>query len=138
MDDLPRVYEAVYSARSKWFNIGLRLVHVGTLDSIEREKGDDGDHLRSMLKCWLKGDKRTWKALSDALRSHTVGEDHVARNLDVIAAQSQTHQLPSDSLTIGEDQLARNLDVTAAQSQTHQLPSKPKEITPNLSKTNPQ
>ena len=82
--DLRYVQEAVHPARTKWYDIGLQLdVPVGTLDCIEGEKGDGGDHLRNMLKWWLKQGAATWRALADALRSPTVGERQLAMKLDV-------------------------------------------------------
>ena len=74
MNDLGRVYEAVYPARPKWYDIGLQLrVPVDTLDCIEGERGDDGDHLRNVLKKWLKEGGATWGALADALKSPLLG-----------------------------------------------------------------
>ena len=111
VSDLFSVHEAVHLARSSWYNIGLQLgVPVDTLDSIERERGDDGDHLRNAMKWWLKRGTPTWGALSHALKSPTVGEC----------------------------QLAKKLEVRAARSQTLQLQSKVVECTPTLSKTKPQ
>ena len=90
MNDLRHAHEAVYPARTGWYNIGLQLqVPVDTLDSIEREKGDDGDHLRNVLKSWLKQGGATWGALSDALKSPTVGERQLAKKLGVQAKKSE-------------------------------------------------
>ena len=98
MDNLRHIHEAVYPARISWYNIGLQLdVPVHTLDSIDREKGDDGDHLRNMLKWWLKRSGATWGALSDALKSPTVGEYQLAKELD-IRAQGSMIQPQSKSI----------------------------------------
>ena len=98
MNDLRHVHEAVYPARTSWYNTALQLgVPVDTLDSIKRERGDDGDHLCNMLKIWLKRGGATWGALSDALRSPTVGEYQLAETLDV-RARGQTIQPQSKSI----------------------------------------
>ena len=89
MNDLRHVHEAVHPARTSWYNIGLQLgVPVDTLDSIRHERGDDGDHLCTILKKWLKQGGATWGALSDALKSPTVGERRLAKKLDVRAKKS--------------------------------------------------
>ena len=100
VNDLCHVHVAVHSARTSWYNIGLQLgVPVDTLDSIGQEKGDSGDYLRNMLKKWLKRGGATWKALSDALKSPTVGEHQLAKKLDAramkldIRAQDEMAQL---------------------------------------------
>ena len=97
MNDLRHVHEAVHPARTSWYDIGLQLdVPVDTLDSIEQEKGNDGDHLRNLLKRWLKQGGATWGALADALKSSTVGECQLAKKLNV-RAQGQMIQLQPKS-----------------------------------------
>ena len=98
VDDLRHVIGAVYPARTKWYNIGLQLdVPVDTLDSIERERGDDGDHLRNMLKWWLKQGAATWRALADALKNPIIGEHQLSKKLD-IRARGQMIKLQPDSI----------------------------------------
>ena len=98
MDDLCHVHEEVYPARTSWFNIGLQLhVPVDELDSIKRESGDCGDHLRDMFKWWLKQGGATWGALTEALKSPTIGERKLAKKLDV-RARGQAMQLQSKSI----------------------------------------
>lgn len=77
--------DKTYTARVKWYNIGLGLeVSVDTLDSIRERWDDDGDRLREMFKPWLKGinPTPTWKALIAALRRPSVGENELAGKLE--------------------------------------------------------
>lgn len=77
LEDLGDVFEEVFEARSKWYNIGLRLkVPVGSLETIKGENDDAADCLREMLKISLKSisHKLTWVSLVEALKSQTVGE----------------------------------------------------------------
>ena len=55
-----------------------------TLDAIERTRGDDGDHLRDVLKFWLKraAPTPTSKALVDTLKSSPVGESRLACDVE--------------------------------------------------------
>ena len=103
MDDLRHVHEAVYPARTSWYIIGLLLgVPVNTLDYIEREKGDDWDHLRNLLKSWLKRGGATWGTLSDALKSPSVGEHQLAKKLDILVQgkRIQLEPKPIESTSI--------------------------------------
>ena len=82
---LATVRKVVHPARTKWYDIGLELkLPVDTLDAIERSRGDDGDHLRDILKFWLKRDAPTptSKALVDALKSSPVGESRLACDVE--------------------------------------------------------
>ena len=91
--DLTDVHELVYPARIKWYNIGLRLkLPVDTLDATERTRGDDGDHLRAILKLWLKraAPTPTSEALVDALKSSPVGESRLACDVE-----DKLHSLPN-------------------------------------------
>ena len=85
LGDLATVCRLLYPARTKWYNIGLVLqLPVDTLDAIERNRGDDGDHFRDMLKYWLKraDPTPTSKALVDALNSRLVGESWLVCDLE--------------------------------------------------------
>ena len=75
----------MYPARTKWYNIGLQLkLPVDTLDAIKLSGENTGDHLRDILKYWLKRDAPTptSKALVDALKSQTVGESRLACDVE--------------------------------------------------------
>ena len=79
--DLSRVQEAVWDARAKWYNIGLKLgINPGTLDTIKGNNDNIDDRFRAMLSTWLKmvDPRPTWEALAEALRSPTVGCEELA------------------------------------------------------------
>ncbi len=83
--DLIVVLKAAYSARTKWYNIGLELgVQSDTLDSIRDRFDDPIDCLREVLRPWLKGisPRATWRCLVDALRSCIIGEEKLASELE--------------------------------------------------------
>ena len=84
IDDLGDISEAVFTARTKSFKIGLKLrVPVDTLDSIAARFDDSGDKLLETLKVWLKtATKPTWQAILDALKSDIVGESNLATNIE--------------------------------------------------------
>ena len=83
-DDLSTVYERLYSARTKWFNIGI-LVKIDntTLESIKVRNRDDPDGcLREMLThCLQAGGPLTWRDLCDCLRSKTVAHNDLAEEI---------------------------------------------------------
>ena len=79
--DLRKVQRAAWDARAKWYNIGLEMdIDPGTLDTIKRDNDNSDDRFRAMLMTWLKmvEPKPTWEALAEALRSPTVGYEHLA------------------------------------------------------------
>ncbi len=73
-DDLQEVYEAVYEARDKWFNMGMALkLKVGSLNAIKAGSGDVDENCLNMLQEWLhNGTNKTWRAIAEALGSKTV------------------------------------------------------------------
>ena len=84
IDDLGDVLEAVWEARSQWYNIGLKLgISVGTLDSIELSNQNPGRCLTAMIKDWLKNGKPkpSWAQLAKALKSRMVGYAQLAEEL---------------------------------------------------------
>ena len=86
LDDLVLVYEEVWSARSKWYNIGLGLgIVISDLDKIERESPHSIEIcFRNCLRAWLRGSHqpRTWSPLIKALRSPTVGFAEIADEIE--------------------------------------------------------
>ena len=76
-NDLKTVNECTYPARSKWYDIGIKLdIDVGTLEAINKDNlGKCGDCFRELLITWLRRDEPvpSWKTLTDALQSQTVG-----------------------------------------------------------------
>ena len=78
---IKEVQRAAWDARSKWYNIGLELnIDQGTLDVIEGDGKSTDKQFRAMLTTWLKmvDPRPTWEALAEALRSPTVGYEHLA------------------------------------------------------------
>ena len=84
INDLGMVWETVYEARTKAYEIGLILkVVVDTLDSIDERYDDSSDKLREVLKTWLRtAPKPTWQDILDALRSRVVGQSKLARDIE--------------------------------------------------------
>ena len=69
---------------AQWFHLGLQLkVRTGTLDRIRTQFTDPRDQLVEMLKTWLNSsDNISWKTLTDALRSQSVGKGQLADVLE--------------------------------------------------------
>ena len=69
---------------ANWYRLGLQLrLTTGTLDTIRAQFSDPIDQLLEMLKTWLKaGGSPSWKTLTDALRSRTVGAIQLAGTLE--------------------------------------------------------
>ena len=85
IDDIGDVLEAVWEARVKWYNIGLKLgISAGTLDSISKANNQNPDDcLTAMIKDWLKNGKPkpSWAQLAKALKSRMVGYAQLAEEL---------------------------------------------------------
>ena len=69
---------------AQWYLLGLQLkVKIGTLESIQAQFADPKCQLLEMLKTWLTtSDSITWKALTNALRSQSVGASQLAGVLE--------------------------------------------------------
>ena len=83
-DDLGEVQEALWEARLKWRNIGLRLkMKSHELDTISKEAGDDiGEKFTKMFEFRLKmTEPCTWKILYEVLKNPTVNMPNVAKEL---------------------------------------------------------
>ena len=81
--DLKEVYESVFCARAKWYNIGLALnLLTNDLDVLRGLSHDDP--LREVLQYWLRrtNPAPTWSKLIEALRSPIVGEYQLAEKLE--------------------------------------------------------
>ena len=84
MDDLRCVLEEVLAVSPQWYQLGLQLnLRIGTLDSIRRQFSGPNHQLLEMLKTWLTtSDNTSWKTLTDALRSRSVGAGQLASILE--------------------------------------------------------
>ena len=84
MDDLGQVMEEVLDVSAQWYHLGLQLkVRIGTLDNIHTQFPDPKRQLLEMLKTWLNtSDNTSWKSLTDALRSRSVGASQLASVLE--------------------------------------------------------
>ena len=84
LDDLGRVLDEVLDVSAQWYPLGLQLrVRVNTLDSIRLQFQNPRDQLLEMLKTWLTtSDNPSWKTLTDALRSRSVGASQLASVLE--------------------------------------------------------
>ena len=91
VDDFADVQSALWRAKHKWFNIGVRLgLRVDTLQAIDREKEHLEDKLTEMILRWLNlGQQCTWKALREALEHHTVDLPELARK---IKTNNESHE----------------------------------------------
>ena len=88
VDDLAAVQSKAWSARHKWYNIGLQLgLKADDLDCIHMS--DSGSCLTEMLKQWLRQNsvEKTWDKLIKALQSETVNYGALA---DSISTQTES------------------------------------------------
>ena len=84
LDDLGEVMEEILDVSAQWYHLGVQLkVRTGTLDRIRTQFKDPRDQLLEMLKTWLTTSYNTsWKTLTDALRSRSVGANLLASVLE--------------------------------------------------------
>ena len=99
MNDLGQLLEEVLDVSAHWYHLGLQLkVRIGTLDRIRTQFHDPRDQLLEMLKTWLMtSDNISWKTLTDALRSRTVGASQLAGVLETKYCQLEVDSGSSDS-----------------------------------------
>ena len=84
IDNFGEVQEAIWEARHKWYNIGVRLkLEVSDLDAIDAESGINlEEKFNRMIKCWLKRiEPCTWTDVCEALKHPTVAMPNVAENM---------------------------------------------------------
>ena len=69
---------------AQWYHLGVQLkMRTATLDNIQAQFSDPKRQLLEMLKTWLTtSDNTSWKALTVALRSRSVGANHLAEGLE--------------------------------------------------------
>ncbi len=84
LDDFQAVYEKLYPLRGKWHFIGVQLgISLEHLDNYEDDYRNNHQCLRMVILDWLRRRKLrpTWKALIEALRHETVGDEGAAHDL---------------------------------------------------------
>ena len=90
--DLESVQTALWDARPKWYNIGLKLgVTAGDLDVIKRRNlNNDDECLTDLLAQWLRqaNPPPTWNSIIDALRSPTVNLTPLADQVESSSSKS--------------------------------------------------
>ena len=84
LDNIGQVMEEVLDVSAQWYHLVLQLkVKIGTLDGIRTQFQNPKDQLLEMLKTWLtSSDNTSWKTLTDALKSRSVGESQLAAALE--------------------------------------------------------
>ena len=97
MDDLGRVLEEVLDVSAHWYPLGLQLqVRISTLDGIRIQFQSPRDQLLEMFKTWLTtSDNTSWKTLTDALRSRSVGASQLAGVLETKYNQVEGTEMDS-------------------------------------------
>ena len=96
IDDFRDVQEAIWEARPKWHNIGVRLkLKVSDLDAIDAESGIDlEEKFNRMIKSWLKRiESCTWIDLCEALKHPTVAMPNVADKVKTMKLGTSTGEL---------------------------------------------
>ena len=83
MNDLGLLLEELLDVDAQWYYLGLQLkVRPVTLDSIRGDVLYFRNQLLEMLKAWLTtSDNTSWKTLTGALRSRSVGASQLAADL---------------------------------------------------------
>lgn len=91
---MSEVLGKVYDARIKWHDIGLQIgLKHPDLEAIRMRRRDDPDEcFKELLSDWLNrmNPKPTWSALTDALRSPTVGLEQLAEEIEQSLCMSDT------------------------------------------------
>ena len=84
INDLHKVQDTIWEARTVWYNLGLALdITPDSLDAIELANGRNSDRcFRAMLTKWLREHKQpTWSALVEALKTRSVGRSDLAQEI---------------------------------------------------------
>ena len=112
-DDFAKVQEALWAARAKWHNIGIRLdLGVFELDCINAEPGFGlGEKFNLMIKNRLKkSEPCTWRELYDALNHPTVDMASVADKLPVKRPTSECMNVTEQTCSLNcESALRANI-----------------------------
>ena len=149
LDDLGCVLEEVLDVSAQWYQLGLQLkVKTGTLDRFRAQFSDPRDQLMEMLKTWLTtSDNTTWKTLTDALRSRSVGASQLAGELEkkyckvgetkVVSGLSATDSQPETYIPPSHKPDDRVMSASNSQSETY-VPASPKLHDRGMSPSNGQ
>ena len=99
LDDIGCVLEEVLDVSTRWYHLGIQLkVRIGALDRIRVQFPDPRDQLLEMLKTWFTtSDNTSWKILTDALRSQSVGASHLAGVLETKYSLVERTELGMDT-----------------------------------------
>ena len=101
MDDLGQVMEEVLDVSAQWYHLGVQLkLRTGMLDNIQAQFPDPKRQLLEMLKTWLTtSDNTSWKTLTDALKSRSVGASQLAGVLETKYSQVEGTEVDNGTFT---------------------------------------
>ena len=124
-DDLKTVKKFLFSARKKWYNIGLELgLKADKLDEIQDNCGKNYDEgLLRMLQIWLKSfpNRPTWDQLAKALTDEAIDEAELAERGMYMQASKVCNTCTMTFYLIHREQTEKN-----SSSRAHQCaPSMP-------------
>ena len=104
---------------AQWYHLGLQLkLRTGTLDRIRTQFHDPRDQLLEMLKSWLTtSDNTSWKTLTDALSSRSVGTSQLASVLETKYCLVEGTKLDSGTSTY-DSQPVTNITTPPLSEQT--------------------
>ncbi len=79
------MYDAVYPAREKWYEISSLLsVVVGTLDAIEEEDSTSKRLLKTLQEWLQNGTDCSWAALQKVMQNPRVGRKDIGQKLEAL------------------------------------------------------
>lgn len=85
LDDLAKVQEVLWGARTAWKNIGIHVgLHKTDLTVIDKQNGEIDEKFTEILALRLRrAEPLTWKMLQDALNHKTVDMENVALEFEI-------------------------------------------------------
>ena len=109
LNDLHLLRGELMDVGTKWYYLGVELgVGFNTLDRIRAQLHQPRDQLLEMLKFWLtNSDNTSWKTLTDALRSQSVGASQLASLLETkycLVKETEMHESKQIVLAVSKDQ----------------------------------
>ena len=86
---LKAAINALHSVCHKWYNIGVQLeVPTFQLKIIEKKTNDSMDQLRDTLDYWMSNEPSpSWRHLVDALKAPSVGENRLAKAMNLFSSR---------------------------------------------------